>query len=119
MHAKTFMQDPGSPRRVRRWIADVLPGCDGDAVARVQLLASELVTNSLVHARSDVGVTITRSDARVSVEVQDASDAAPVRRSVPLDSTTGRGIWLVDTLSDEWGVRVADHAKTVWFELDL
>jgi hypothetical protein len=50
--------------------------------------------------------------------VADASNNMPVRREAGLDELGGRGLALLDELSDSWGVTTpTPHGKVVWFEL--
>lgn len=94
------------------------------AVETVELLTSEVVTNALVHARSvgvdpdegpDLVVRISRGFVRV--EVHDVSPEVPVRHNPgPLDPS-GRGMWIVDELSRDWGVDHLPRGKRVWFEV--
>ena len=83
----------------------------------VTLLVSEVVTNAVLHARSDVMITVRNDGTVVRVEVADRSEAPPVQRPVVEDSMTGRGMVLVDELADAWGTRPSVHGKVVWFEL--
>jgi anti-sigma regulatory factor (Ser/Thr protein kinase) len=96
-----------------------------DLLGDVRLLVSELVTNSLRHAElgpeDSIVLVVGVDDATVRVEVADSGKgfeyAAP-----PVDpqDVDGWGLYLVQTLSDRWGVdRAGDHGRTkVWFELD-
>ena len=83
------------------------------------LLVSELVTNSLLHARTDLEVRVARDPRSVQVTVLDRSPARPVRRRHGLQAGTGRGLGLVATLSCGWGTTegVDGWAKGVWFLL--
>ncbi len=73
---------------------------------RVELLASELVTNAVVHAGSLVTMDVVcEASGAVLVEVADGSPVHPVLRETALLDENGRGLELVDKLSVEWGVR--------------
>lgn len=84
-----------------------------------ELLTSELVTNALVHTDRDAILTATVRPGRLRVEVRDFVGHRP-KLSVPNadDSTHGRGLMLVQSLADAWGVRAHGVGKAVWFELD-
>ncbi|MET7594103.1 ATP-binding protein [Streptomyces sp. NPDC005496] len=84
-----------------------------------ELLTSELVTNALVHTDHDALLTATVSPRGLRVEVRDFVGRRP-RLRVPNadDGTHGRGLVLVQSLADAWGVRVHAVGKAVWFELD-
>ncbi|MFJ2769280.1 ATP-binding protein [Streptomyces sp. NPDC087300] len=83
-----------------------------------ELLTSELVTNALVHTDHDAIVTATVGPRGLRVEVRDFVGRRPKPR-VPNadDGTHGRGLMLVQSLADAWGVRAHGVGKAVWFEL--
>jgi anti-sigma regulatory factor (Ser/Thr protein kinase) len=84
-----------------------------------ELLTSELVTNALIHTDHDALLTATVGPRGLRVEVRDFVGRRP-RLRVPNadDGTHGRGLVLVQSLADAWGVRVHGVGKVVWFELD-
>ena len=84
-----------------------------------ELLTSELVTNALIHTDRDAVLTATVSPSGLHVEVRDFVGGRP-RLGVPDadDGTHGRGLILVQSLADAWGVRAHGVGKAVWFELD-
>ncbi|WP_328433773.1 ATP-binding protein [Streptomyces sp. NBC_00425] len=83
-----------------------------------ELLTSELVTNALVHTDDDAVLTATVSPSGLRVEVRDGAAGRP-RPSAPTpdEGTHGRGLILVESLADTWGVRAQGGGKVVWFEL--
>jgi anti-sigma regulatory factor (Ser/Thr protein kinase) len=107
-----------STTQARRFVLSALSvwGLDDlrDAAA---LLTSEVVTNSVLHARTDVEVTVSRLDDGVAVEVSDGSRRAPVRRLQLEEATTGRGVELLQQLAGQWGVTLHADGKTVRFTL--
>lgn len=84
-----------------------------------ELLTSELVTNALVHTDHDAVLTATVGPSGLRVEVRDFVARRP-SVCVPNadDGTHGRGLVLVESLADAWGVRPHGVGKAVWFELD-
>lgn len=84
-----------------------------------ELLTSELVTNAIVHTDREAVLTATVGPGGLRVEVRDFVARRP-RLRVPNadDGTNGRGLVLVQTLADAWGVRAHGVGKAVWFELD-
>jgi len=81
------------------------------------LLTSELVTNSVLHARTEVEISIARTADGVSIEVKDGSRRSPVRRLQYEEATTGRGVELLEQLAGSWDVTVHPEGKTVRFTL--
>lgn len=110
--------DPRSARAARQFVGAILHdwGCEHLAELTT-LLTSELVTNAILHARSDLELTVQIDDGTVRVEVRDEGGGVPVRREVDLEATSGRGLALVATLARRWGVAPAPVGKAVWFEL--
>lgn len=83
-----------------------------------ELLTSELVTNALVHTDDDAVLTAVVAPGGLRVEVRDFVPRRPqVRTPDPDDDTHGRGMVLVESLADAWGVRPHGVGKSVWFEL--
>jgi anti-sigma regulatory factor (Ser/Thr protein kinase) len=109
---------PASAASARRFVTETLGGwgCDDFAEA-ARLLVSELVTNAVLHARTDLEVVVTQSGAGVRVEVRDHNPTAPVVRRYEDEAMTGRGLALVDELAARWGVTRRPDGKAVWFEL--
>lgn len=81
----------------------------------VGLVATELVGNSLRHAGTTCSVRLAATDRSLVLTVQDGSARHPVRRDPgPLDDA-GRGLFLVDALSRDWGVEQrGSGGKAVW-----
>ena len=118
--SRRFEQDILSPRAARRFVTEALTGYDeeGDLTDAVTLLVSELVTNAVVHAGSDVEVMVRLTSTVARIEVTDASADSPVPRDAAHDEDSGRGLALVGSLARRWGVRPAPGGgKTVWFEV--
>jgi len=81
------------------------------------LLMSELVTNAVIHAGSEVRIRGQVVDGVLRVEVTDASRHHPALRSYAETAGTGRGLALLVALAGSWGVIPVPEGKTVWFEL--
>ncbi|MEV8567378.1 ATP-binding protein [Streptomyces sp. NPDC051322] len=103
--------------RLRLW------GLAEDTCDLTVLIVSELVTNAVRHTASTAVLCQVRSstDGLVHVEVQDEGTCGPKpRKLVPgPDAESGRGLLLVDALTEDWGIRTADPAagRTVWATL--
>ena len=77
-------------------------------------LLSELATNAVLHAGTDFTVSVDVHDDALRLQVRDASRRTPRPRRYGLGATTGRGLGLVESLAQEWGVEVDGSGKTVW-----
>ena len=121
----TLAAEPASGAAARRFVQRTLAGvpADPERLDILVLLCSELVTNAVLHAAAPSQMRLRLRDGRVRLEVHDASSQVPVPRAQDLDAANGRGMVLVDALSDSWGVEVGDgllaEGKTVWVELAL
>lgn len=86
------------------------------------LLLSEVVTNAVRYGAAPISLSVECAELRgLVVRVSDAGQSLPRLRPVTgADENTdegGRGMWLVDQLSEAWGVDVTPGGKTVWFRL--
>ncbi|MYS20109.1 SpoIIE family protein phosphatase [Streptomyces sp. SID4948] len=92
-----------------------------DQVDTAGLLASELLGNVLVHTDQPAALiaTVTGPPGRrtLRVEVTDGGDELPHQRAPGELASSGRGLMLLDILSDQWSVRPDAEGKTVWFAL--
>ena len=110
---------PGSARMAREFMTDTLIGweCD-DVIDTAVLLASELVTNAVLHARTPLTVTVSLDERRLRVEVWDHSTVVPQPRPYQVDDATGRGLAMIGAYAAAWGVEPQPDGKCVWFEID-
>jgi len=108
---------PSSAAQARRLVADAI-GDDGQLCEIAVLLVSELVANAVLHAGTPCLVLVEHDAERVRVEVRDEDPRLPVMKDYGTTAVTGRGLHIVDRLSDRWGFSGDDVSKTVWFELD-
>jgi anti-sigma regulatory factor (Ser/Thr protein kinase) len=84
----------------------------------VELLVSELVGNAVRHTGARTfGIRMLRRRGWIRVEIRDPSRALPCLLPVRELDISGRGLFLVDKLSDRWGVDLQARGKTTWFEL--
>jgi PAS domain S-box-containing protein len=82
------------------------------------LLASELVTNALLHADGPYRIGVESGEGVLRIGVTDATTDGPQIGEASDEATSGRGIRLVDSLTSRWGVHLNEGGKTVWFELE-
>jgi anti-sigma regulatory factor (Ser/Thr protein kinase) len=76
------------------------------------LCVSELVTNGVTHGTGDIALRVRCRGAEIRVEVVDGSSTPATLRSAEADDTSGRGLALVEALSQEWGV--SKDGRTTW-----
>ncbi|MCU1490662.1 MAG: sensor protein [Acidimicrobiaceae bacterium] len=117
---RLFPPVPASVPTARRFVLGELRGLEPGVRDIAALLVSELVTNSVLYAGSEVRVRVKCSRRELRVEVEDTSDAAPELRSSGELEVHGRGLRIVQELSRSWGVVQSRGrpGKTVWFALD-
>ncbi|MEU7643386.1 ATP-binding protein [Streptomyces huasconensis] len=86
-----------------------------------ELVVSELATNAVKHGAGRwITVRVTRSrDDRVRVSVTDGSLAMPIVKRPSPDSVSGRGLLLVNEMTNGWGTDLSRRAKTVWAEIEV
>jgi serine phosphatase RsbU (regulator of sigma subunit)/anti-sigma regulatory factor (Ser/Thr protein kinase) len=122
--AADFDPEPSAVAAARHFVRDRLvswglPGGD-DRVADAVLLASELVTNAVVHAGTQVQLTCRLSGTTVEVSVLDRHPARVIPDlpiAADVDRPSGRGLLLPAALSSSWGVTYAPETKAIWFRL--
>ena len=83
------------------------------------LLTNELISNAVLHARTDMELRVRTWDDVLRVEVHDGNTRRPIPSLTPSDATSGRGLHLVESLADRWGVDGTPDGKVVWFELPI
>lgn len=116
---RAFASGPTSAAAARRWSRGITQGwgmaATGDLVC---LVASELVTNAVLHARSELEVVLEVGD-RVRLEVHDRSVRLPAMRTSSALTATGRGLRLVELLARTWGADPTAGGKLVWCEFAM
>jgi len=113
-----FEHDPRASRMARRVISSLLDDPDDPVADAVTLVTSELVSNVVQHTADGghLDAWDPRPDVPLVVEVSDRDRAAPAPRTPDVDG--GRGMHIVDTLADDWGVERTEHGKVIWAEFD-
>ncbi|MFI9249855.1 SpoIIE family protein phosphatase [Streptomyces sp. NPDC053069] len=90
-----------------------------DRADEIELVADELITNALMHTEGSAIVTLRalgNGVHRLRIEVEDSSSALPRRREAGEEGVSGRGLLLVESLADAWGVEARGGGKAVWCE---
>lgn len=85
----------------------------------VELIVSELYGNALVHGRPEITLTLRVSGGALAGAITDHGTHTPRLLAVSLREEHGRGLSIVDALTDRWGVDPLPNGagKTVWFVL--
>lgn len=111
-----------APQTARRWVERELETMERAELADAAVLGvSELVTNAVLHVRSSIVVRVVDVDARIRIEVYDHAPRPPDGHPVVVpgardnESTIGRGLQIVDSISYAWGVSYEHLGKCVWF----
>ena len=110
---------PTSVSAARHLVSEILDaaGAPEQCWSAAQIV-SELATNAIIHAGTDFVVRLTVAESVVRIAVTDGRPSAlATKRRFSTETTTGRGLRLVETLSRSWGVDAAESSKTVWCEL--
>ncbi|MFF5649843.1 ATP-binding protein [Streptomyces collinus] len=85
----------------------------------IRLVASELVTNAVVHGEGPVAVTLYHRPGRLVIDVVDDNSAAPQTSCAQADDERGRGLALVELLASRCAWEPAGLGKRVWAEIAL
>ncbi len=114
---------PASVGTLRRQLRDALAEWGyAQMTEQVGQVASELLTNALLHGRlgeSRLAVTLARYDSTLVLEVPDNNPRPPALLMPGAEEDGGRGVMIVGLLADGWGVRCFPHGKTVTAEFTL
>ena len=101
----------------RRYVADLLEAVPPDPSFDVELMVSELATNCVRHTGSGFILRLDIDHEDIRVEVTDTAPGTPRVRYPTPNQANGRGLHIVEGLSNGWGVE-RNHGqpgKTVWF----
>ena len=113
---RRFRCQPAAIPAARGFVRDVLSDQPRALTDAAELLASELTTNCVRHAHTDFELTV-EVDGHVRVEVRDRGAGTPTVLSPRPTDPSGRGLRIVEALSDDWGVEEGPDGKAVWFTL--
>jgi anti-sigma regulatory factor (Ser/Thr protein kinase) len=99
-------------RQLRAWEVDLADGT-------ISLLVSELVTNAVVHAGTEIELVVAIAGGTVEVGVTDGVSGSVTPSHLAWTSEGGRGLLLVERLAREWGTQSVPAGKCVWFRIGL
>src|SRR4051812_5804718 len=123
--SEIYPPEPISVRSARAFVCAQFANLARATLADTAALAvTELATNVVLHARTNYVVIVDEVEpGRIRVSVRDWSPAVPVVLATEPASSLGRGLRLVDQMTDAWGVEriglddLDGPGKVVWFEL--
>lgn len=127
---RRFPGDLRSAGAARRFIGEILVRWDcRPAIDTLELLLSEVVANSVEHARSEPEVAVRLLDGVLRVEVADDSDVLPALAGPAGpeaafvedgEAVRGRGLRILASEASRWGAAPrAGGGKVVWFEVPV
>lgn len=110
---------PEAAARARRALSKLRADIDPPLMETLRLLVTELVSNSIRHTHSEtVILKVLVGRGAVLTEVTDEGPGFdPAEAGTPGNDDSGWGLFLVERLSDRWGVNQDPAATRVWFEL--
>jgi anti-sigma regulatory factor (Ser/Thr protein kinase) len=114
---------PDAAAEARRALAKLRADLDPPLMETLRLLVTELVTNSVRHTDCDsLTLRIAVGKAAVLTEVADEApsfdfESFATSKVAEHDPDIGWGLFLVERLARDWGVKEDGSTKRVWFEL--
>jgi serine/threonine-protein kinase RsbW len=113
--------DPDAPAEARAVLRRFASSADPDMVEVAELLLTELVTNSLRHARfkeqDKITVELRRGEGTLKVCVRNPNGRSNLNaEELGEPRARGYGLHLVNKLATRWGVE-GNSVTEVWFEL--
>jgi anti-sigma regulatory factor (Ser/Thr protein kinase) len=117
----TLTHDADAPGEARRLLDQIADGLGTEQLWDARILVTELVSNSVRHARGrSIEISLNLTPTHLVIEVTDGgSPAGPEIVSEGADALVphGWGLHLVEALTEEWGVRDSAGQRTVWCEM--
>jgi anti-sigma regulatory factor (Ser/Thr protein kinase) len=112
--------EPASATRARRVTRTHLaPVCPDDALDVAGLVVTELVSNAVLHAQTEMFLVVDVVPGRIELRVQDGSSDDPERKQLDPGASSGRGLAIVEELATTWGVDHDRGLKVVWASIDF
>jgi anti-sigma regulatory factor (Ser/Thr protein kinase) len=116
--------DTDAPAAARRALDRFGERLEDDVIERSALVVTEVVTNSVTHAGLtaaqpiDLNIQLSPGCLRIEVTDEGATGFDPVVTLPQPGQTSGRGLWMVNQLTDRWGIDFTRSTR-VWCEFDL
>jgi len=115
---RSYLRSRGAPRAARHFVTGTLRQWGGawdDPVLAVDagIVATELATNAVVHARSDFTIEVAQRPGAVRITVRDTADAG-----LPLVAVPGHGLSVLEKVAARWAAEpLVAGGKLVWAQL--
>jgi anti-sigma regulatory factor (Ser/Thr protein kinase) len=119
---RAFAPDASSVPAARQFVLAAIGSVTDEQRDAVSVMVSELAMNAVEHAGTRFQVTAEITDGSLQVEVTDSGVGTATAQPRPNPtSLRGRGLFIVDRLSDAWGTSSssAGSAKSIWFTITL
>ncbi|MET9510742.1 ATP-binding protein [Streptomyces flavidovirens] len=120
-YSQTLPREPESAAVARQLARTALAAWGQEALIEdAVLIITELVSNAVDHAHiGSIRIIVSRpSETFIHIGVVDRSKAIPLMRTDSNgDQLRGRGLLMVDALTDRWGTDLYRWGKQVWGEL--
>jgi anti-sigma regulatory factor (Ser/Thr protein kinase) len=105
--------------QAREWVSEIAVATGHAPLApTVELLVSELATNAVRYANGNRFSVEFDADGLLLIAVCDGNPTKPAPRQATIRDEGGRGLVIVEALSDRWGAEVHHSGKCVWFQLE-
>ncbi|MFD5748574.1 ATP-binding protein [Streptomyces sp. NPDC127033] len=105
---------PDGLGRIRRELVETLVTWGCEAVSDVAaLVVTELLTNVHKHAGGRCGLLVTPTEAHLSVTVSDFTTAVPAKRARSSTAEDGRGLILIEELTEHWETVLTASGKDI------
>jgi anti-sigma regulatory factor (Ser/Thr protein kinase) len=121
---RSIAPDLHAPAAARQALDGFRGQLEADVIERSALVVTEVVTNSVTHAgltaAQPIGLNLQVLPECLRIEVKDEGTRSfdPVVTLPYPGQSSGRGFWMVDQLTDRWGVDFTRSTR-VWCEFDL
>ena len=115
-HVLSLGTDVRAARRARSFVREsVAQHVDDEVLADALVVASELVTNAVMHAGTASELEVRLDEGTLELRVSDGDPRTPVRRRLLGGlAAQGRGLGMLTALTERWGVDERADGKTVW-----
>ena len=121
---RSLAPDRDAAAAARRALDGFRGQLEEDVIERSALVVSEVVTNSVTHAGLtaaqpiDLNIQVFPGCLRIEVTDEGTRSFDPGVITPHAGQSSGRGLWMIDQLTDRWGVDFT-HSTRVWCEFDL